>query len=242
MNKKLLQWLLSLSLLSLLGPKCDIDFLSSKGFFKKNSEIPELLLNISYNESVFVKYKTEIQSFLDLMNVSDKDSFKIKMEELVQGTLFSKNMDKMMLLGKMMTKEERENRDAIIVNKHHYNKAFFNEVLLYEFRWPKEGLYAYDLANGVMLLRLGVELGYIIEEDQYDYLNTFKDKYYDQFTSYEGFGRDVMIGRNLHISHLKSIRSAKVIEDQEQLLSIAYYGMWQYLETSEESSDINESK
>lgn len=233
MNNKFLQWLLSLSLLSLLGPKVDIDFLTSRGFYGKSKEKPDLLLNISIEEGVFLKYKGEIQSFLNVMNVSDKESYKNKLDELVHGSLFTKNMDKMMMLGKMMTPVEREEMTTISVNKHPYNKSFFEQVLLYEFRWPKEGLCAYDLANTVMLLRLGIELGYIIEEDQYEYLNLLKDKYYDQFSTYKSFGRDVMIGRNLHVIHLKNIRSVDVIQDQQELLSIAYYGMWQYLETIE---------
>lgn len=231
MDRDNLQWLLSLSLLSLLGPKCDIDKLVQSGFYKKgNTQKPEFSLNIDIADSIYSNHKKEIHSFLDKMNVVDKDSFHQKVRELLDGSLFSTNIDKMMTLGQLMSYADRVNITTMFVNKHPYNKDFFNHVMTYEFRWPINGLYAYDIANVMMLLRLGIEEGFLIEEDQYQYLEEVLNKFKDKFVDYKKFGEECSIGRELHVYRLKATRSVEVIEDQEQLLSIAYYGVWQYLE------------
>lgn len=230
MDRTKLQWLLSLSLLSLLGPKSDVDKLVQSGFYKKPGQgKPELTLNISIDDPIYNKYETEIHSFLDKMNVSDKESYHLKVKELISGSLFNKNLDKMMTLGQLMPYSQRDNQKTMVVNKHPYSKQFFDKVMLYEFRWPLNGLYAYDIANVMMLLRLGVEQGFLIEEDQIVYLEQVLTKFLGKFIDYKIFGEECSIGRELHVYRLKHTRSVQVVEDQEQLLSIAYYGVWQYL-------------
>lgn len=226
-----LQGLLSLSTMSILGPRYDIDSMMGDGFYKSGAMKYHLDKDLSTDKATFGKYSQQISSFISNFGINDRNSYIEKIEELLEGSSFSSNMDKLFQLSRMMSVEERGNVDTILVNRSPYPKIMIDTVLDYELHWPLQGLIAYDIANGIMLLRLGIHLGYIDSELQMGYFTKFLEILKGEYTNYHDFGVDACIGRNLHICTLELTRNNQLPKEILSVLSECYFGIWQYIET-----------
>ncbi len=220
-------WLLSLSAMSLLGPKLDIDGLASKGFYKKPRGGQELFAKdlIAGNQVD----EELLQCFLEGLGVADREQFYDVLDRSISRSEFAKNIERLMQLGRTMNAVDREKRQTFIINGHPYLYEIFEEVMSYEFHWPKEGFLAYDLANAVMLVRVGIGLGYMDEELQSGYLERLAPLAQKVFEDYRSFGRDAAVGRQIHSNYLLQTGAGKMTSVQTDVLGMAYYSLWQYM-------------
>ncbi len=220
-------WLLSLSSMSLLGPKLDIDGLLIKGFYKKPSGGQELFVkDLIASDQVDEEL---LQCFLEGLGITDREKFYDVLDRTISGSDFAKNIERLMQLGRTMNAVDREKRQTFVINGHPYLYETFEEVMSYEFHWPKEGLFAYDLTNALMLVRIGMGLGYMDEELQSIYLERLEPLAQKVFENYKSFGRDAAVGRQIHSKYLLQIGSGKMTSVQTDVLSMAYYSLWQYM-------------
>ena len=221
------QWLLSLSAMSLLGPKCDLDGLTGKGYYKKKDASKGLLdQHLDLSKAPYKQYNRQVQDYLAIFEISDQASFDHRLEELMNGSSFSKDMDRLMQLGRTMDIDQRCQKRTLYVDGHPYSFGLFREVMTYEFHWPREGLGAYDTANAIMLLRLGKSLGYLTEERQEDYLSWLFMEADSVFGNYKKFGNDAVIARNVHLTHLKILGMKTESFEIPNVYAMAYYGIW----------------
>lgn len=226
-----LQWLLSLSMVSLMGPRCDIDSLTDRGFYKNPAKMDEFLeQNILLDRERFSCFTEPAGKFLQALEVNSPRSFEKKMNELIDGSAFRTNMDRMIRQGRMMSLEQRRIKKAVIVNEHPYLYDLFETVMSYEFHWPEHGLQAYELANAVMLLRLGVGLEYIDKTRQGYYMDDIMLKLNKMKLSYRDFGRDAVIGGIIHSKYLELISNGRVKTEWDDVLKIAWFGCWQHFQ------------
>lgn len=227
MNEKDLQHLLSLSVLSLIGPRWDIEYLSGCGLYKKgSSETCDLVLNMGHTTEGFGPYENILKTFLQGLGIVDQETYTDRLKELIGGTVFSLHMDQMLQLGRGMNQQQRNQLGSIHIGTHPYARDLFNEVMSYEFHWPAEGLKAYDIANAVMLLRVGISLGYLDETQQSAYLEWLFMEVESLFMTYKAFGEAAVIGRNIHLKHLDIIGVETSLLDNEWILSMAYHSLW----------------
>ncbi len=103
----------------------------------------------------------------------------------------------------------------------------------YKFNFPKNGLMAYDMANLILLLRIGVNKAYLSEEEQLEYLEQILHKIKQAYSSFKQFGIDAAIGRNIHIKYISIIRTGEITWEQKGALSIAFYSVWNKLQLIE---------
>lgn len=231
LEDNILQWLLSLSSMSLLGPSCDVEDLTLKGFYKKSAGYINMLdKNILLDKQPFSKYASVIQGIFNYFNINDQESYIQKLEEMIGGQGFTKNVDQLLQLGRTMSLSERNRRRSIVINGQFYFFEMFEEVMKYEFVWPKEGLVAYDLANVILLLRLGTSAGYLTNEGQQQYFDKLHIFATNIFTSYEVFGYNANIGRKLQLKHMALIRNNLSMLDQNSAFNMSYFSIWQYIE------------
>lgn len=225
------QWILSLSLVSLMGPRCDVDLLMLKGFYKKGQQLDDLLeRNIYLERDTFSAYKDGAHMFLEALGVTDARSFEKKMDQLIDGSEFATNMERMLQFGRMMDEESRHQKRTIIVNDHPYLYELFETLMSFEFHWPANGLKAYELANAVMLLRLGVDLEYIDTARQGYYFEDIHLRVEKIFIDYKTYGQEAVIGGIIHSKYLEMISNGKIDVKWDEVLSIAYYSIWQHYE------------
>lgn len=220
-------WLLSLSVLSLLGPKPDIDRLTAQGFYKKPSSGGRL-----FSKDLDTKDQINqglIQGYLEDMGITDREKFYQVLDAAISGSEFGHNIERLMQLGKTMNVVDREKKQSFIMNGHPYLYETFEEVMTYEFHWPKEGFFAYDLANAIMLVRLGLGLEYMDEDLQSDYLERLQPLAKKVFESYKTFGCDAAIGRSIHCKYLQQVGAGKMTTHEKEVLAMAYYSLWQYM-------------
>lgn len=230
-SDKELQWLLSLSAISYAGPVADLEALTNKGFYKKGGGILNLLdKDILVHREPYIKCKPAIEGMQEDLDIHDRNSFYAALDAMVEGWDFAADMHQMMVLGRTLDGRNRDRKRSFLINGHPYLYELFKEVMKYEFHWPKQGLLAYEIANGVMLGRLGVSMGFMDEDIQQDYFDKLFEKVKDNYKGYRTFGTDAAIGRHIHIRHLEIISNTKVSTDKRHVLSKAYYGIWQYLE------------
>lgn len=226
------QWLLSLSAISQLGPEMDVDHLSSKGFYRKiKSGVAYIDRHIDISKKPYKNYTKEIDNYLKIWQVRDKVSFISTVEELIQGSDFGVNMHRLVEIGRMMTLKDRMNKQTFLINGHPYLFDLFEYVMVYEHHFPQDGFLAYDIANAIMLLRLGLGKAYISEKEQTNYFDTILEKGTGRYSSYKQFGTDATIARNIHEKQLNVIDSSPKTKDFKPYLSIAYYGIWQWFES-----------
>jgi hypothetical protein len=233
MTNQELQWLLSLSVMSLLGPQFDLAILADKGFYKKYKK-EELYFELNMNENIhhYRNFEKMIQSFIDDFHIEDRDSYIDKVEALINGSDFSVNMTKLLHIGRTMSNESREIRRPFVINSRLYFYDVFEIVMNFDMEWPKEGLDAYDIANGVMLLRLGVSLGYIYEEEQMTYLEKLFHKAEDVFVDYLTFGKAADVARQVDILSTEAVVNSKIVFHRQLVLEAVYLGIWKHLEAS----------
>lgn len=232
MTEQELQCLLSLSCISILGPEYDMEELNRQRFYKKdNGIINKLERHLPINEDKFSLHSKELLNLLTISDIHDADSYVEKINELVKGSVFSNHMDKLMQLGRMMQKDQFENMTQIMVENRPYSKIIVEAILDYQFHWPLQGLVAYDVATAILLLRAGVELGYISTAVQMTYFEQFLEIIKGEYTSFNQFGVDAAIGRNLQICHVEYIRSDRLPESIPSILSECYFGIWKYIKS-----------
>jgi len=228
LTQREVQWLLSLSELSLLGPQCDLDAISTKGILGKfKSTQSELELCIFMNKEPFLTHKSKILRFLEEFSITNALSFEGKIVELLNGSQSSKNIEQLVLLMKLMDHNDYDQKKMLCVNGYTFSQSIKEYIKNFEFHWPKEGFLAYDLANTIMLLRLGVGLGYIDTDKQKEYFEQIFPIAKSIFISYQQFGQDATIGRNIHIHHLKNSRNNDIVFEQKGVFAMAYYGIWE---------------
>lgn len=226
-----MEWLLSLSVVSLMGPKCDVDYLVANGFYKKNDNFQEgIERHIYLDREKYRVYVDRAHQFLEILEIKDARSFEKKMDELLDGSEFALNMETMLQLGRTMDMESRSNQGTVIVNNHPYLFELFETLMTFEFQWPKYGMRAYELANAVMLLRLGVDLDYIDRTRQGYYFEDIQLRLDKIFENYKDFGQAAIIGGVVHSKYLELISNGTNKIEWNDVLSIAYYGIWQYFE------------
>jgi hypothetical protein len=139
-------------------------------------------------------------------------------------------MEALMQIGKTMSHDDRLDYKTLLINGHPYLKASFDEVMKYEFHWPKEGLLAFNISNVIMLLRLGTSEGYLDEGLQMEWLEKVHTILQASYTNYKDFGRDALIGRELYLHYIHKIKGKQSCFQNKMILSLAYYGLWQYNE------------
>ena len=220
------QWLLALSVMSLIGPKWDVDRLKKKGFFKKTEQVQKPLdMNLEGDST----YDSQVEAFLEIFDIDHREKYYLILDALLEGSNFAKDMARLMQIGKSMGKVDREKRQSFFVNGRLYLYDSFRVLMAYEFHWPKHGLRAYDIANGLMLLRIGRGLGYI-EDDEID---NYCQKYYDVakeiFKDWSSFGEAAELGRQVHCKYLSTIGTGKLLTGEKNYLSIAYYSIWKHM-------------
>lgn len=231
MTSKEMQWVLSLSCLSLLGPKCDIDDVKLKGFYKKCiGYISFLETNIDFRKESFKSYEKAIKEIYSYYDIVDAISYTNKIEELIGGSIFASNMERLLQLGRTMTLAERANRRPIVISGHLFFYEMFEMVMKYEFHWPKKGLVAYDLASAIMLLRTGVIFGYLTPEIQNDYFEKVLSITSEHFKSFEQFGIEAEIGRKIQLRWMALVNNNLSNVESSFVLEMSYYGIWQYIE------------
>ena len=226
MTKMDTQWLLSLSLVSLTGPVPDVDLLHSNGFYKKMEKGVSLPLNLPLDK---VSQRELIDSTLEAFRITDRESCLERIGEFAQGSGFSANITKLMQLGKTMDHKERIADRSYVINGHPYMKEFFLTLMRYEFHWPKNGFDTFDVANGLMLLRLCKDLGWMDEREQAEYMEAFEVKAHRVFKDYEDFGKEAVLCRHIYCRYLAQTGNEGPASRQKNILAIAYHGIWQYL-------------
>lgn len=221
------QWLLCLSTSSLLGAKSDIDALSAKGFYKKPDKFKTPLdLDVGLENPIYKKNEPIILAFLTIFEIEKRQSFYQKLDHFIEGSAFAKNMNRLMQVGKAMDEVEREKKETFVINGHPYLHEGFQVLMTYEFHWPKHGLRSYDLANALMLIRLGSSLGYMDEEAQLDYLLKINEALEPIYETSKSFGESAEIGRQIHCKYLKSMGMGKELSGQNDVFSMVYYSVW----------------
>lgn len=170
-----------------------------------------------------------IQEFLDTLAITDREKFYQVLDGCISGSEFARNIERLMQLGRTMNEVDREKRQSFVINGHPYLYETFEEVMTYEFHWPKEGFYAYDLSNALMLVRLGIGLDYMDEEVQTTYLERLEPLAQKVFEDYKTFGCDAAVGRRIHCKYLQQIGAGKMTNQQTEVLAMAYYSLWQYM-------------
>jgi len=221
------QWLLCLSASSLLGPKCDIDALNKKGYYKKmDPQKGRLDLNIDPGNALYKDNEPLIQAFLAVYQVKDRESYYQVIDKLIEGSDFAINMNRLMQVGKAMDQVDREKKVTFMMNGRPYMYENFQTLMGYEFHWPKYGLRSYDYANALMLVRLGESLGYGEEGLQLTYLQKILEKLELVYKSPKDFGESTEIGRQLHCKYLSSMGIGKGITEEKEVFSMVYYALW----------------
>lgn len=229
MTNQQLQWLLSLSSISLVGPGYDLDILEAKGFYKKGPK-EEMYFDryIDSDRKCFDAYKEHFESFLNDLYVEDRRSYLKKVNELCNGSEFSSNLTKLVNIGRTLSLEDRLKEQPYIINGRLYFYDMFELVMTYEYNWPDVGLEAYDIANAIMLLRMGRYLDYLDDDEQMFKLEELyiKASKYD----YKTFGQAANIGREIHIRMLDEVLHTSTIYESSLALAACHYGIWDHME------------
>jgi len=226
-----IEWLVSLSLISLLGPKGDVDFLKTSGFYKKTEGMkPELAQTYEGDADM-------IQHFLEALRIVDRDSYLAKLKELLEGSGFSANAKKLLQLGRTLGVVERELPKSYMINGHPYMYDFLEVVMQYEFHWPKEGLRPLDVANYVMLLRVGRGRAWLMGTAYKEALEAVLPLAKEVFDNYESFGKDSALGRQIYCDYLRLVGESSPMIHQKDVLRVAYYSVWQYMVGGEGESE-----
>ncbi len=227
MTDKERQWMLSLSALSLLGPRCDVGRLISLGYYKMALNEPfEWPFGVVATEGVDVEM---LSAYLEELGISDAASFEEKLSEWYEGTGFIGNVKKLMQLGKTMGADRRQVAKSVIINGFPYMYDFFEQLMKYEFYWPKHQLDAYEVANSVMLIRVGYVKEWLTESKGEELLQGLFEKAKECFEDYESFGKEAIIGREIHCAYLKHIGSKSSVVTQSEVWPIAQYSLWAHM-------------
>lgn len=230
MNNDQLQDVLSLSAVSYVGPLYDVMDLTGKGFYKKKTkENMDLDLHISMFEEPFNSNSKAYDKMIKTFNIKDNKSYGLLMEELLKGWELTKAFENLFQITKLLSQEERLKKKAIATNGYVFSYKFYQKVKIYEFHIGKRGLMAYDLANMILLLRLGVNMDYIAPTKQMDYLEKVLEKVESNFDSFRQFGEEAIIGRNIHLLYKELESNQPNPEKKDGLLSVAYYSIWNHL-------------
>lgn len=226
-----MQCLLSFSNMSVLGPRYDIDELARQGFYKKCGSIHHLEKNIPIHDLKYGAYIQELKSYLSSLEIGNRDQFMQRLDEFLEGSVFNINMNKLMQVGRMMSTTQRQSEDFFVINHHPYPRMLLDELMQYRNHWPLQGLLAFDIANGLLLLRVGIALDYLDDEIQSNYFDKFYGLLCDEYQSFHEFGIDAAIGRNMWICSQALNKNDKLPEYVPSVLSECYYGIWQYIES-----------
>ncbi len=220
-------WLLSG--LSYIGPRPDLDRLTETGFYKKGtSDLIPATLDI--DSSVFRTYKQQYIDFLKDMAVEDKQSFYLKINDLMEGPEDEKILNRFYGVCRILPKAIKEGTGEVVIHGHHYTRKVFDVFKEYESLWPLEGVFAYDMCNLILLLRIGQSKGYIDEEKALVYLEKAIAKIRKKYTTLKTFARDAVICRRIYLAYLEAIESPRKLPDMDKTLVMAYYGLFEYLD------------
>lgn len=217
------QWLLSLSLLSLLGPRSDVKRLEEEGFYK-NSHKKTLVLPPACTAGI-----EDTSAFLRALGAMDKDGCMAKLKALSDHKGFSEDTEKLLQLGRTFSAPMRELPRAYMINGHPFLYDYFKRVMAYEFHWPKTGLKAFDIANYIMLVRVAKGKGWLRDEAYEAYLTEICPKAKAVFEGYQQFGEGAALGRRLFCDYLGLIGEGNPLTAQKDVLAIAYHSVWKHM-------------
>lgn len=217
------QWLLSLSLPSLLGPRGDVERLEEEGFYK-NSHQKTLVLS-----PVCTTGTEDTAAFLKALGATDKEGCMAKLKALSDHRGFSEDTQKLLQLGRTFSLPMRELPKAYMINGHPFLYDYLKRVMAYEFHWPKVGLKAFDIANYMMLVRVAKGKGWLKDEDYEACLTEIFPKAKAVFEGYKQFGEEATLGRKLFCDYLELIGEGNALTAQKAVLPIAYHSVWRHM-------------
>jgi len=219
-------WLLSG--LSYVGPYPEVDELVKLNFYRNNDiELVKGLIN--YNEEPYHQYITHYKEFLDDLSVSDQNSFNDKIVELVNGSTIGKSLDRFFSMTRLMKAGKKQGHKEVIINGHLYSRELFDVLVSYEMEWPNNGTFAYDMANLVLLIKLGVGLDLCQIGKAEETLEMVVDQIKERYDDAKSFCTDAVIARTVHLKYLKTIKRKRGIPSEDYVLSIGYYSILQYV-------------
>lgn len=186
-------WNLSLSMTSVFGAKYDLEIISMKQDFWeniKNNEVeldPEIIFGVPESQGLEKALrKEETSQFLGRFGVSSHKTFKVKIEELLQGSELNALFDS--IRGSLLVMPLQERAKLLKSIQHEQEKYIrYSVVAQYDKTLLACGIRGFDIANGTSLCRLSAYLGYIEEEEMFNWLEqiaSLANTYFGSFKEY----------------------------------------------------------
>lgn len=221
-NKR--NWILSLSCVSFMGPYYDIEQIKKSGFYK-NIEENELKIDLPILKSTKC-YGHTIESAFGISNINGINELLSYMYN--NGGIA---MDLFDLYKKYRTYDiiRRKSYATVKIRYNSYKGTVLKDLFNLEDVMPEKGLSAYEIANLIMLVRYSERYGGLSDAVKNSILERVAMWVLDNYTSYEEFGRDAAIGRQVHMQFLRTHYNKSRKKFIKPVLAISYYSIWQYI-------------
>lgn len=193
-------WNLSLSMTSAFGAKYDLEIMSTKEDFWeniKNNEVgldSEIIFGVPESQGLERAIrKEEISQFLGRFGVSSHKTFKVKIEELLQGSELNVLFDS--IRGSLLVMPLQERAKLLKSIQHEQEKYIrYSVVAQYDKTLLSCGIRGFDIANGTSLCRLCTYLGYIDEEEMLIWLEQMASLAKTHFRSFKDYALSSTVG------------------------------------------------